>query len=102
MNDSPVPTGLLKAELLDGPQVVVKDGDSLAVIPIAGLVGMSELARRLDVAGPTAASWHRRRDRTDFPDPVMVVAGLGPVWDMAAVHDWYTDWRDWAGSSATP
>lgn len=52
------------------------------------LVGMAEIAQQLGVPRTTASMWYVRRDTTGFPAPVTVLA-MGPVFDMAAVREWY-------------
>lgn len=85
---------LLNAELAEGPQVVVKDGDSLAVTPVEHLADTAGVARRLGVATWAILCWIREESGNDFPVPVLTIPGVGPVWDMVAVVDWYAGRRD--------
>jgi len=55
------------------------------VIDPAELVGVAEIASRAGVAKATVMSWRRRH--TDFPAPVVILAG-GPVWGWPAVEAW--------------
>lgn len=54
------------------------------------LVGMKEIAARLDVPRTTASMWHARRATTGFPEPVADLR-MGPVFDWHAVKAWFEE-----------
>ncbi len=57
----------------------------------ADLVGAAEIAARSGMAEATVHSWRRRH--SDFPAPVVILAG-GPVWDWRVVDAWRATLRE--------
>lgn len=58
------------------------------------LVGVSEIARRLQVQPDTVKKWRQRHD--DFPVPLTNLAA-GPVWNWTAVERWFAVHQDARG-----
>lgn len=64
--------------------------DTVEFSPVPELVGMKEIAERLDVPRTTASMWHLRRSTTEFPEPVADLR-MGPVFSWPAVKTWFEE-----------
>lgn len=58
------------------------------MVTMKELVGMKEIAERLDVPRTTASMWHLRHATTGFPEPVADLR-MGPVFEWEDVKKWF-------------
>lgn len=59
--------------------------------PVPDVVGIRQIAERLEIKKGTVERWIERRTATGFPTPIAKV-GLTDAYDMAAVHKWFNQW----------
>lgn len=70
-----------------GPPPRTWDEFRSAVLELAGMVGVSEIAERAGVKHDTVMKWRIRH--ADFPEPAAELA-MGPVWFWPDVEPWVT------------
>lgn len=61
----------------------------MTMVPAEHLGGTAEVADLLDCPRQQVSSLRRR---TDFPEPVTMLAAT-PVWDLRVIHDFKSSWQ---------
>ena len=69
-------------------------GDKYLIPPdrLEDIEPLSVIAGELDVSISQLENWASRRDKNDFPQP-MVTMGRYHLYDKVQVKNWYTLWR---------
>lgn len=63
--------------------------NSRTKVPASDLVGVREIADRLNVRVTNVTTWINRRESNGFPEPVVQLA-MGGVYDLVEVRAWRT------------